>query len=108
MGITILVSLALSYLTVLPFFRPIAFLFTKGRFLTLVGLSFLFTILTHSGHELKVVLLVFGMSVFFVTSMMSVIQSITRNEFNHARTLRMSEWRVVWEVVILGKIDQGF
>ena len=108
MGITIVVSLLLSYLTVLPFFRPIAFLYTKGRFLTLVGLSFVFTLLTHNGHQLKVALLVFGMSVFFVTSMLAVIGSISRNELNHARTLRMTEWQVVWEVVILGRIDQVF
>jgi NitT/TauT family transport system permease protein len=108
MGITIIVSLILSYLTVLPFFRPIAFIITKGRFLTLVGLSFVFTMITHSGHQLKVSLLVFGMSVFFITSMLSVIQSVTRNELNHARTLRMSEWQVVWEVIILGRMDQVF
>jgi len=28
--------------------------------------------------------------------------------FDLARTLRMGEWRVVWEVIILGQIDQAF
>ncbi len=32
MGITILISLTLSYLTVLPFFRPIAFCLPKAGF----------------------------------------------------------------------------
>jgi NitT/TauT family transport system permease protein len=48
------------------------------------------------------------MSVFFVTSFCEVISSINKNEFIQARTLRMSEWRVVWEVIILGKLDQVF
>ena len=43
-----------------------------------------------------------------MTSMSSVIASIPKEEFDHARTLRFSEWRVVWEVVILGTIDQAF
>ena len=52
--------------------------------------------------------MVFGITVFFVTSMLSVIQGITKNEFNHARTLRMNEWEVVKEVIVLGKLDQVF
>jgi NitT/TauT family transport system permease protein len=105
---TILFSLIISYATVMPFFRPFAFIVSKGRFLTLVGLSFVFTLMTADGHHLKVWLLTFGMTVFFVTSMVSVIKAIPRGSFNHARTLRMSEWEVVWHVVIVGKIDQVF
>ena len=108
MAIAIILSLLISYLTVLPFFRPPAFLISKGRFLTLVGLSFVFTLMVSSGHSLKVSLLVFGISVFMVTSLVSMIKSIPKADFNHARTLRMSEWQTVWEVVILGKIDQVF
>jgi len=105
MGIAALISLVISYLTVIPFFRPIGFLISKFRFWSLVGLSFVFTLLTSSGQELKVSLLVFGISVFFVTSMVSIIESIPKYEFYHARTLRMSEWQVVWEVIILGRLD---
>jgi NitT/TauT family transport system permease protein len=108
MGIAIVLSLIVAYLTVLPFFRPPAFLISKGRFLTLVGLSFVFTLMVSGGHSLKVWLMVFGISVFMVTSLISMIKSIPRIEFDHARTLRMSEWQTVWEVVILGKIDQVF
>ena len=53
-------------------------------------------------------LLVFGMTVFFVTSMASVIAQIPKEEFDYARTLRMSEWRVVWEVVVLGTAAQAW
>ena len=108
LGIAIFISLIISYLTVLPFFRPIAFIVSKGRFLTLVGLSFVFTLMVSGGHSLKVWLMVFGITVFFVTSMVAMIRSIPKADFNHARTLRMSEWQTVWEVVILGRIDQVF
>jgi NitT/TauT family transport system permease protein len=108
LAIAVFISLLISYLSVVPFFRPFAFIVTKFRFLTLVGLSFFFNLITHSGHGLKVSLMVFGITVFFVTSMLSVIQAITKNEFNHARTLRMNEWEVVKEVIILGKLDQVF
>lgn len=106
--ITFIVSLLVSYATVLPFFRPIGHFISKLRFLSLVGLTFVFTLLMNGGHRLKVSLLVFGMVVFFVTSLVEEIGNIPKNEFNHARTLGMSEWRVVWEIIILGRMDKAF
>lgn len=105
---TTLISLALSYLTVLPFFRPLAAAVSKGRFLSLAGFSLIFTVIIGGGHPLKLTLLIFGMTVFFVTSMASVVAGIPRADFDYARTLRMSEWRVVWEVVVLGTIAEAF
>ena len=95
LGLTLVISLTLSYLTVVPFFRPIAAAVSKGRFLGLIGLTFLFTLVLGGGHPLKVALLVFGMTVFFVTSMAAVVEQIPQDRFDQARTLRMSEWRVV-------------
>lgn len=107
LGLTLAIALALSYLTVVPFFRPVAGAASKGRFLGLIGLTFVFTLLLGGGHPLKVALLVFGMTVFFVTSMADVVAAIPKAQFDHARTLRMGEWRVVWEVVVLGTADQA-
>lgn len=107
LALTVVISLALSYLTVMPFFRPITAAATKGRFLGLIGLTFLFTLMVGGGRPLKLGLLVFGMTVFFVTSMAAEVLSIPREKFDHARTLRMNEWRVVWEVVILGTADKA-
>jgi len=102
-----LVSLLFCYLSVMPLFTPLATLGTKLRFLPTVGLTFLF--LKLSGGEVdtqKIYLLVFGISVFFITSILNVIGGTTQDELNYARTLRFTEWRVVWEVIILGKLDQ--
>jgi NitT/TauT family transport system permease protein len=102
------ISLGLAYLTVVPFFQPIVQAVSKGRFLGMVGLTFFFTIIFSSGHRLKVSLLVFGVAVFFVTTMIDVVAQIPKEKFDLARTLRMGEWRVVWEVIILGRADAAF
>ena len=89
-------SLGLAYLTVFPFMRPVVAALSKGRFLSLTGFTLIFTLALGGGHALKLGLLVFAVTVFYLTSMASVIQSIPRSEFDHARTLRMSEARVTW------------
>lgn len=101
-------SLVISYLTVVPMMRPPAGMVAKMRFLGLTGLTLIFTLTVGGGEWLKIVILTFGMTVFFVTSMVSVVANIPRESFDHARTLRMSEWRSVWEVVVLGKLEQAF
>lgn len=103
-----LISLLLSYLTVIPVFRPLVAAISKGRFLSLAGFTLIFTLMVGGGRPLKLSLLVFTITVFYITSMASVIAAIPRGEFDHARTLRMSEWRVVWEVVILGTAEKAF
>jgi NitT/TauT family transport system permease protein len=105
---TVIISLVLCYLTVLPVFRPIVSAVSKGRFLSLFGFTFVLTLIVGGGAPLKTWLLVVSMTVFFVTSMAAVIVTIPKGDFDHARTLRMSEWRVVWEVVILGTADKAF
>jgi NitT/TauT family transport system permease protein len=107
-ALSAVVSLLLAYLTVIPFFRPIVTLLSKLRFLSMVGLTFFFTLMASSGHELKLYLLVFSVSVFFVTGMAEVVAAIPKEKFDLARTLRMSEWRVVYEVVVLGQADKAF
>src|SRR5258705_3295175 len=102
------ISLGLAYLTVVPVFQPIAHAVSKGRFLGMVGLTFFFTVIFASGHRLKVSLLVFGVAVFFVTSMIDVVAQVPKEQFDLARTLRMGELRVVWEVIVLGRADAAF
>jgi NitT/TauT family transport system permease protein len=107
-GFACLISLGLAYLTVLAGFRPIVTFLSKLRFLSMIGLSFFFTVATKSAHQLKLSLLVFSISVFFVTGMADVIESIPKEQYDLARTLRMGPWRTVWEVVVLGQIDKAF
>jgi len=108
LAITAVIALVLCYATVVPFFRPPAAAVAKGRFLSMVGFTLVMTLVVGGGRPLKVSMLVFGIGVFFVTSMLDVVASIPRESFDHARTLRMGEWRAVWEVVVLGTADKAW
>ena len=76
LALTVVISMALSYAVVVPFFRPLILAVSKLRFLGLTGLVFPFTLWTGGGYQLKVALLTFGMVSFFVTSMAQVVVEI--------------------------------
>lgn len=102
------ISLSLAWLTVLPVARPLVEFCSKARFFSLTGFISMFTLAFGGGMGLKIALLTFGMSVFFITSMSAVVASIPKAEWDQSRTLRMADWRSVWENVILGKADEAF
>ena len=106
MGISLIIAVTISYLSLIPFFNPIAKFVIKARYLTVSGLVFLFILLTKDGHQLKLDLLIFGIVPFFVTSFMSIINEINVQEYELCKTLRMNNWQTLWEVVIVGRIDQ--
>ena len=106
MGISILIALLFCYSSLVPFFNPIAKFIIKCRYLTLTGLIFLFTLLTSNGSNLKLSLLIFGIVPFFVTSLLSIIDSINEQEYELCKTLRMNSWSTLFEVVIIGRLDQ--
>jgi NitT/TauT family transport system permease protein len=106
--LTIVISMALSYLTVVAFFRPLVAAICKLRFLGLTGLVFPLTLLTGGGYALKVVLLTFGMTTFFVTAMAQTVMEIPREQFDYLRVIGASEGRIIWEVVVRGTLDKAF
>lgn len=108
MGISIAITLVVGYLALIPFFEPVARFIVKCRYLTLTGLIFLFTLLTQDGHQLKLSLLIFGIVPFFLTSMLSIIESINVQEYELCKTLRMNNWQTLLEVVVIGRLDQVF
>ena len=107
-ALSTLISVSLAYLTVDKIGRPPVIMLSRFRFFGMAGFVIIFTRIFGGGHALKVALLVFGMSAFFITSMVDIVASTTREEYDHTRTLRMSRWRGVLEVVILGKADLAF
>lgn len=98
-------TLPLAYLTVLPAIRPLVQGLCKTRLLSMIGFTIPFTIVFGGGHALKIALLVFGMNAFLITSLYDIVESIPREEFDHARTLRMGAWGSVLEVVVFGHLD---
>lgn len=102
------IGLALVYLSVVPALRPLAAVVEKLRFWGFAGVAVAFTLWFGGGHDLKIALLVFGMTGFFVASMSDELRGVPRERFDYARSLGMSEWRVVWEVVVRGTLDKAF
>ena len=105
---SVIISLGFSYLSVVPIFKPIVAMSTYLRFLSMAGLSVAFAVAIANPHTVKVAMLTFSISVWFITSMLDVIKAIPQEQFDLARTLRMGQWRVVWEVVVLGQMDKVF
>ncbi len=115
MLLSFIISLLLAYLGQVKFgthqvkiFQPIVFFITKLRFFTLVGLSFIFTLYTPDGHWLKIAMLTFGMTVFYITSVHDIVSRVESYEYIHARTLGKSEFGVLWEVIVLGKFHMVY
>lgn len=107
LALTVALSMALSYATVLAAFRPLVEAVSKLRFLGLTGLVVPFTLATGGGYDLKVALLTFGMSTFFVTAMAAEVTGIPRERFEYMRVLGASEGRILLEVVVLGTLDKA-
>ena len=105
---SIVIALVIGYLYLIPFFKPLGVFIVKCRYLTLTGLIFVFTLLSKDGHSLKINLLIFGIVPFFLTSIVSILDSIDEQEFELCKTLKMSNWRALLEIVIIGRIDQVF
>ena len=105
--LTVVISMVLSYASIIAFFRPLVDAISKLRFLGLTGLVFPFTLLTGGGYTLKVWLLTFGMSTFFVTAMAQAVLEIPREQYDYMRVLGAGERRIFWEVVVRGTLDKA-
>ncbi|MDH4128551.1 MAG: ABC transporter permease subunit [Spirochaetota bacterium] len=104
--ISIIITLIFSYLSTMQLIRPLSHIISKGRFLGLLGISFMVVTSFGIGPKMKITLLTFGITVFFVTSMYTIITEIPQSQFDYARSLGLSELQVFWQVVIRGSLDQ--
>ena len=104
-AISLIISLAIVYLSPLPAIRPIALFLSKLRYLPLTGITFYLTILVTNARSMQVWVLVVFMSLYFITSLLGVLKDIPADEINHARSLKCSRWEILWEVVIKGRLD---
>ncbi|HEV3412904.1 MAG TPA: hypothetical protein VG101_10510 [Puia sp.] len=105
---SVVITLLISYASVIPFFKPAAQFVVKCRYLTLTGLIFIFTLLTKDGGQLKLWLLLFGIVPFLTTSFLSIILQTPAQEFELCQTLGYNRWESLYEVIIVGKADQVF
>lgn len=99
------IALVMAAAATAPVFLPIARFASVLRFLGFAGLSYLFMLLTADAYQLKLALLTFGTSVMMVTALMAEVQAIPQQAVDHCKTLGMRNWRITYELVILGKAD---
>lgn len=105
--LSIIISLPLAYLSRVPVVKPLAVGLSKFRFLTPMAFFPIVSFSLHGGHIIKVVLLTLGESFYLLTTMVGVVQNIPAFKFDHARTLRMSEWEMTYYVVIRGTLKEA-
>ncbi len=99
--ISVVISMTLAYASS----KPTGTFITKLRYLPLTGLAFYIAILVSDARWIQVWVLVAFMTTFLTTSLIAMIKDIPEVEFEHAKTLGMSRWEILWEVVIKGRID---
>ncbi|MBU2997610.1 ABC transporter permease subunit [Cellulophaga baltica] len=103
--IAIIISLIFSYLSTIPLVQPVAKALSKLRYLPLTGITFYLAILISDARTMQIWVLVVFMSTYLTTSLLSMVNSIPQEEFDHARSLGCNRWEVLWEVVVKGRID---
>jgi ABC-type nitrate/sulfonate/bicarbonate transport system permease component len=101
----IVISLIFAYSWPIPVMKPVAEFITKFRFLPFTGLSFFITMAVHDAREMQVWILVIFLTTFLTTSLIAVIKDIPQEEFDHAKTLRCGRFEILWQVVVLGRLD---
>lgn len=101
-----LIAASFAYIAAINIIKPVTMLMASFRFLGFAGITFLFTMLTSDGASLKVWLLTFGMTVFQVTNMLAVTNSISQSEVDYAKTLRLSNFGMVYELLIRGRAHE--
>jgi ABC-type nitrate/sulfonate/bicarbonate transport system permease component len=98
-------AVAITAASTAPLFAPLAKFSSGLRFLGFAGLTYLFMLMTSDGYQLKLALLVFGITVMMVTAMLTEVKAIPPQAVDHCKTLGMRNWRITYELVLLGKAD---
>lgn len=106
--ISIILSMFIVYLSPLQILRPLAKIVSQLRYLPFAGLTFYMSIIFSTGTTLQTSILVVFTTTFLVTSLLSYLNDIPQEEFDNAKTMGLTRWEVLWEVVIIGRLDYVF
>lgn len=106
--ISIILSMVVVYLTPLNLLKPLGTILSQLRYLPFVGLSFFMAILFPEGRNLQTSILVLFTTTFLITTLLSYLKDIPQEEFDNAKTMGMTRWEILWEVVIIGRMDYVF
>jgi ABC-type nitrate/sulfonate/bicarbonate transport system permease component len=100
-----IIALIFAYSWPIPLLKPVAEFITKFRFLPFTGLSFYITMVVHDARNMQVWIMVIFLTTFLTTSLIAVVKDIPQEEFDHAKTLKCSRFEVLWQVIVLGRLD---
>jgi len=100
-----ILAMLFAYTWPIPLLKPAAEFVTKFRFLPFTGLSFYITLIIHDARNMQIWIMVIFLTTFLTTSLIAVIKDIPEEEFDHAKTLKCNRWEVLWQVIVLGRID---
>lgn len=98
-----IISLMICYLSILPIFRSFGEFLRKFRFLPSAGLSFLFMKMTDGIDQQMSWMMIWGISTWLMYSMIGIALSINEDDIMYAKSLRLSRWQMVRELLIKGK-----
>jgi len=100
-----ILAMLFAYTWPIPLLKPVAEFVTKFLFLPFTGLSFYITLIIHDARNMQIWIMVIFLTTFLTTSLIAVIKDIPDEEFDHAKTLKCNRWEVLWQVIVLGRID---
>jgi ABC-type nitrate/sulfonate/bicarbonate transport system permease component len=103
--LAVIISMLLAYTWPIPALKPLSEFVTRFRFLPFTGLSFYVALVVQEARNMQIWILVIFLTTFLTTSLIAVIKDIPEEEFDHAKTLKCSRWEVLWQVIVLGRLD---
>lgn len=92
----------------IPIFQAFAIFCKKFRFLPSVGLSFLFMKLTDNVESLMSWMMIFGITTYMIDGAVNIALSVTKDDVNYAKSLRLSRWQIFRELIIYSKLPLFF
>lgn len=103
--LAIIISMIFAYSWPIPLMKPVSLFITKLRFLPFTGLTFYIAMVVHDARNMQIWIMVVFLTTFLTTSLISVISAIPQEEYDHAKSLKCSRFEVLWQVIVLGRID---
>ena len=102
---SLIVSLSLVYISPFKVTKPLSTFLSKCRYLPIVGFTYYASLVFESARHVQEFMLTFFISTFFITGLLSMVADISDEEWNHAKTLGLSKWEQIRELIIYGRID---
>ncbi len=104
MLIAFFVGAPLGYLYTVAFFRPFIIVIANLRNMMMNILPALFLMMQMTGAQVKIYTMSFVIMVYFVSSVVQIIDDVQEDEIDHAIAMRMSPIQILWHRIIRGKM----